>query len=88
MSACNCEKHNKKQVDLVYAPFFGAVSERFLGSGEHHTNPRVFWAGRVGGRGEGRERGNFIETTPKAPVAQRAAGICAVRKHPVMLRSN
>ena len=26
-------------------------------------------------RGEGRERGHFIETVPKPPVAQRAGGI-------------
>ena len=31
-------------------------------------------------RGEGRERGNLIETTSKPPVAQRAGGITSVRK--------
>ena len=52
-----------------------ALAQRFVGFGEHDVRPRVIQAGRIGGPGEGRERGNLPVTTPQTPVAKRAGGI-------------
>ena len=53
----------------------GTFAGRLVGFWENDINPRHFKRARIGGSGEGKERGNLTETTPKPPVAQRAGEI-------------
>ena len=49
------EKENKK-VGLNRAALLEALAQRFIWFGENDVRPRVIQAGRIGCRGEGRER--------------------------------